>query len=297
MGASPARFTADSPPVDAVAFFVVALSKGQIDRLGDRLREFGGPSDGDDRALLEQLLTEHLEVLEEAARIVGEGLEYRGIQPTPRLKSDTTIIEKVVRERGMKLSRMQDISGLRIVDDMTWVQQDDLVRQIVTLFDRTKVRDRREEPVSGYRAVHVIASVGGRWVEIQVRTLLQDAWAQTFERLGDTWGRQIRYGDPPNEPDRIVLGDGTRREFVADLLQLSDFIAEHEETLSEMVELELRFGEAPEPLTDEEREAYEDMKGQLVEAKERVEESSAEYKAILESSRRVVESIVRERLD
>jgi Region found in RelA / SpoT proteins len=275
----------------------VALSKGQIDRLGDRLREFGGPGDENDRALLEQLLTEHLEVLEEAARMMGEGLEYRGIQPTPRLKSDTTIIEKVVRERGMKLSRMQDISGLRIVDDMTWVQQDDLVREIVNLFARAKVRDRREEPVSGYRAVHVIASVRGHWVEIQVRTLLQDAWAQTFERLGDTWGRQIRYGDPPNEPDRIVLGDGTRREFVADLLQLSHLLAEHEETLSEMVELEVEFGEAPEPLTDEEREVYEDMQGQLGEAIQRVQETSARFRSILESSRRVVESIVREGLD
>lgn len=246
---------------------------------------------------MEQLLTEHLEVLEEAASIVQKGLQYRGIQPTPRLKSDTTIIEKVVRERGMKLSRMQDICGLRIVDDMTWVQQDDLVREIVNLFGRAKVRDRREEPVSGYRAVHVIASVRGRWVEIQVRTLLQDAWAQTFERLGDTWGRQIRYGEPPNQPDRIVLGVGTRREFVADLLQLSDSLAEHEETVSEMVELELGFGEAPEPLTDEEREAYEDMQGQLGEAIQRVEETSARFRVILERLRGVVERIVQEGLD
>jgi hypothetical protein len=272
-------------------------TRGEIDRLGERLREFGGPGDENDRALLEQLMIENLEVLQEAAGIVEKGLQYRGIQATPRLKSVTTVIEKVVRERGMKLSRMQDICGLRIVSDMTWVQQDDLVREIGNLFDRAKVRDRREEPVSGYRAVHVIASVRGHWVEIQVRTMLQNAWAQTFERLGDTWGRQIRYGEPPNDADRIVLGDGTRREFVADLLQLSNSLAEHEETLSEMVELEVDFGEAPEPLTDEEREAYEDMRSELEQAREEVLETSAGYRAILERLRRVVERIVKEELD
>lgn len=49
----------------------------------------------------------------------------------------------------------------------------------------------------GYRAVHVIADVDGFPVEIQVRTLTQDRWAQTMERYGDAYGREIRYGELP----------------------------------------------------------------------------------------------------
>lgn len=47
----------------------------------------------------------------------------------------------------------------------------------------------------GYRAVHVLIRLlnGGAPAEIQVRTALQGAWANLYERLGDHFGRDIRY--------------------------------------------------------------------------------------------------------
>jgi hypothetical protein len=39
--------------------------------------------------------------------------------------------------------------------------------------------------------------VDGFIVEIQVRTTLQDLWAQAVERLADEVGREIRYGGVP----------------------------------------------------------------------------------------------------
>jgi hypothetical protein len=45
---------------------VPRLSKGEINRLGDRIRSNGGLADGADRELLERVLTEHLEVLSRA---------------------------------------------------------------------------------------------------------------------------------------------------------------------------------------------------------------------------------------
>jgi ppGpp synthetase/RelA/SpoT-type nucleotidyltranferase len=33
-------------------------------------------------------------------------------------------------------------------------------------------------------------------VEIQIRTKVQDAWAQITEKAGDRWGRGLRYGEP-----------------------------------------------------------------------------------------------------
>ena len=42
--------------------------------------------------------------------------------------------------------------------------------------------DRRKNPTYGYRAVHVIVYWDGIPVEIQIRTELQDTWAQIVER-------------------------------------------------------------------------------------------------------------------
>ena len=66
---------------------------------------------------------------------------------------------------------MQDIAGCRVtVTDLT--RQDLVVDQLRKLFPESRVNDRRASPSNGYRAVHVIPSIDGRTVEIQVRTLL-----------------------------------------------------------------------------------------------------------------------------
>ncbi len=48
---------------------------------------------------------------------------------------------------------------------------------------------------------------------MQIRTTLQHMWAEVVERLADMWGRQIRYGQPPSEPDQ-PLATVTRGQFV-----------------------------------------------------------------------------------
>lgn len=73
----------------------------------------------------------------------------------------------------------------------------------------------------------MIAFLDGIPVEIQVRTELQDVWAQILERLADQWGRGIRYGDAPENPEVLVrLGDGeiSRRELLKELGKLSELI-------------------------------------------------------------------------
>lgn len=54
--------------------------------------------------------------------------------------------------------------------------------------------DRRTNPSHGYRAVHVITSVSGKLIEIQVRTLLQHLWAELSEKFSDVYDQDIKYG-------------------------------------------------------------------------------------------------------
>jgi hypothetical protein len=182
------------------------LTIAAINRLGRRIRDADDLSSADIK-MLQRLGADHLSMLTE----VQDALRPLRVSATGRVKTIQTIVDKLKRERRMALSRMQDIAGVRIVEDMNRREQDILVadvREIARAFGSVSVMDRRRYPSAGYRAVHVIVTDRGRSVEVQVRTLMQDQWAQIVERLGDTWGRQIRYGGDPADPDTPV-GNGT----------------------------------------------------------------------------------------
>ncbi len=190
------------------------LSRSQIDQLGRRLR--GSDPTVEDLKLLERVRSLYEDPLTE---VIGVLVDL-GLEPGSRPKTTGTTIEKLRRMPDLRLSEMQDLAGARVVAEMTRGEQDLLVEQIRGRFDASKVKDRRADPSFGYRAVHIIVKVQGRPVEIQVRTRLQDLWAQIVERLADQWGRGIRYGEPPSEPTRRVR-EMTRREFVDRVMQLA----------------------------------------------------------------------------
>ena len=166
----------------------------EVDKLGHRLRR--GTPTRQDLARLQEFRAAHFDALASAQSILRE----LGIQATSRIKTETTIIEKLRRE-GTRLSTMQDIAGLRIVRDITLTEQDELVDQLVRVFRETRMVDRRVTPRFGYRAVHVIATIDGYHVEIQVRTAAQDVFAETVEKMADQYGRGIRYGEYPHFTD------------------------------------------------------------------------------------------------
>lgn len=47
----------------------------------------------------------------------------------------------------------------------------------------------------GYRARHLVAVKDGRFVEVQIRTVLQDFWANTVERDGRRDGVGLKFGE------------------------------------------------------------------------------------------------------
>ena len=153
-----------------------------------------------------------------------------GFSPTTRVKTQGTLIEKLRRESGMRLSRVQDLAGARIVVSDR-LEQDQARDRICAHFTAAghpcRVRDRRDDPSHGYRAVHVIVQFGGIPIEVQIRTELQDSWAQIVERLGDQWGRGLRYGAGPEMPSAEVrIGDHvyTRQKVLDTLLTTSEYI-------------------------------------------------------------------------
>lgn len=164
-----------------------APSKNAIDRLGDRLRISVTPDD------LRMLDTYRLsfastyEVVFQQVRIT-HGLEVSG-RPA---KSTTAIVDKLKRE-SIRLSQMQDIAGCRVVvSDIA--RQDALSEKLLALFSNVTVFDRRKNPSHGYRAIHLVVQIESRQIEIQIRTELQQLWAELSEKFSDIFGIAVKYG-------------------------------------------------------------------------------------------------------
>lgn len=231
-------------------------TRSQIKKLGSRLRKPNPPT-VEDLELLERVRAAYGQVLDQAVRTLLDN----ELPSTGRLKTTTTIVEKLRRNPSMGLLTMQDIAGTRIVAEMDRNEQDDTVERVVGLFQSTEVVDRRANPSFGYRAVHVIAREQGYPVEIQVRTGLQNAWAQVFERLADALGRQIRYGEPPNEPDKKFAGV-TGQTIVDYFMGLSERIDKFEGTTVMAKEAERELEKQRQQL-EEAKAALQTVEGEL----------------------------------
>ena len=185
------------------------ISKSQIDRLGDRLKQ--GSFSEDDLRLLDQ----YRRSFGDAYETVVQTISRRGHFPTGRLaKSTLSVIEKLRRE-SLRLSQMQDITGCRVVV-ASRLEQENLVASLKIDFPGASVIDRREKPSFGYRAIHVVVEILDKPVEVQVRTSLQHMWAEVSEKCSDVIDPAIKYGG----------GSGEWRDF---LTESSRSVAAHEE--------------------------------------------------------------------
>jgi hypothetical protein len=234
----------------------VPSSRSRLDRLGEKLAREGLTDD--EQAEIDEFRDSHDAAIVEVQRALAE----LGYESTARLKNLGTIAEKLSREHT-RLTTIEDIAGARLVIDGGRFEQDQAVEQIVNRFPGARVKDRRVQPSHGYRAVHVIVDVNGRRVEIQVRTAGQDQWAQIAERLGDRWGRQIRYGQPPDHPDRPVgVGSVYTRVQMCDFVQrLADSLDKHEDNDQRLTRLESEIGKLrPDEVPRTFREALRDAR-------------------------------------
>jgi putative GTP pyrophosphokinase len=111
-------------------------------------------------------------------------------------KSTLSIVAKLNREKT-RLSRMQDIAGCRlVVADI--VAQNQEIEALKKDFPTADIIDRRAAPKHGYRAVHLVVHIENKAVEIQVRTALQQLWAELSEKSSDVFGTEVKYGGGPS---------------------------------------------------------------------------------------------------
>jgi hypothetical protein len=178
------------------------ISISQINRLGVRLRDAEVPSDEDLDLLaqyqrsLDPLFQETLEVVRAAYRRALPDLSF---EATARPKQVRSVVAKL-RRHGTRLSKMQDLLGFRIVVPRMHHQEALLAE--LPLGERWAVVDRRKAPSAGYRAVHIVHKGDVGYIECQIRTTLQQLWADISERV-DRIVPGVKYGE--GEPAGLEL--------------------------------------------------------------------------------------------
>lgn len=191
------------------------FSKGQVNRAGALLLDLRRRTDrdGPDQALADSddaRLEEAWEALSwwrslhaRPLSTVAANLRYHvdkagarvegRIEVTQRLKRLPTIIGKLGREQG-NVTQMHDIGGVRaIVPTLRHVYL--VRRRLLKSWTIIRERDYIERPKdTGYRALHLIASRHGHPIEVQVRTMIQDTWANVVEESSREFGQDFKFG-------------------------------------------------------------------------------------------------------
>jgi putative GTP pyrophosphokinase len=123
----------------------------------------------------------------------GDASVHGRIEVTQRLKRLDTLIGKLAREQG-SVTQMHDIGGVRAVlpsQRHVYVVRRRLLKSWTIIRERDYVTTPKD---SGYRALHLIVRRNGYPVEVQLRTVLQDAWANQVERDGRQIGVGLKFG-------------------------------------------------------------------------------------------------------
>src|SRR5665213_4626351 len=170
------------------------MTSAQLDRLGERLK--GGNLSKSDLITLATFRNEFISSTNIVAARLASAIRAFKADITQRpAKSTPSIIAKLQRE-SVRLTQIQDIGGVRVVVSKVSVQ-DRVVVMLRDMYRDARIIDRRVRPQHGYRAVHVVVIESGHYVEIQVRTRMQNEWAQLSEKLADVHDQTIKYGGGP----------------------------------------------------------------------------------------------------
>lgn len=174
-------------------------SKSQLNRAGDKIR--ASEAGLSDTVTIERWRAAHRPVLNTFQAILRGRTRSKDIIVAQRHKRKRTIADKLTRFPKMKLSRMDDVAGCRLIFktiDELYEFRDSLhaARFNHELKNALDKYDYIKSPKdSGYRGVHDVYSYNvsteqptsisnGLLIELQYRTLHQHAWATCVEVIG-----------------------------------------------------------------------------------------------------------------
>jgi ppGpp synthetase/RelA/SpoT-type nucleotidyltranferase len=173
-------------------------SKERVNRAGDAVR--GGNPSPEDLEVINTWRAAHRAVLNTFQAILRNRTRGKKIIVAQRHKRRSTIFDKLMRLPGMRLARMDDVAGCRLIFQDTEalyafrkkLHQAHFNHQLKNEPDKY---DYMKHPKStGYRGVHDVYSYDansehgkpykGLLVELQYRTIYQHAWATAVEVIG-----------------------------------------------------------------------------------------------------------------
>lgn len=168
----------------------------ELNALGRRLAA-GDPSreDLDAFQAYRRTFREVLDLVEAELWNLAPGVH--ALQIGARRKAASSVIPKLRRKPDVRLAEMQDIAGARIV--VPSLVEVDAVHSQIDAGQVEWVSDYRERAVKyGYRALHVVLQpIAGKLVELQIRTQVQNEWANTSEFLAHRFGLPVKSGRGP----------------------------------------------------------------------------------------------------
>lgn len=187
-------------------------TKNRVKQAGQNVRR--GMATPEDLLVIENWRAAHNHVLNSWQAILRKRCKGRlKVVFAQRLKRRNTIFDKLSRENGMDLPRMQDIAGCRLIfetiSDLEKFRNN--LHNSKTLQHARKKKEALPYPYnyietpapSGYRGIHDIYEYKNRnsrsnnWnglmVEIQYRTIYQHAWATAVEVAGSVTGNHSKF--------------------------------------------------------------------------------------------------------
>ena len=162
-------------------------TKGEYNRLGERIRLSPDSISPEDLAMLQTLRLSYKNILSSVFNILVE--ECRKVDKkmgitTYRVKRIESIISKLQREPKMQLSRMSDVAGCRCIlysNDKVYALKEQLEKRLCV----KTVNDYIAYPKpNGYKSLHLIVSTfedTSKTIEIQLRSTSDHNWATLVE--------------------------------------------------------------------------------------------------------------------
>ncbi len=150
-----------------------------------------------------------LDIASKLLERIVKNLDLKNCYTGQRLKRLVSIKQKLVKSEGMRLTKMQDIVGVRLV-----VNDLKELAKVVKLLQDGKILGRnisivrefnyiKKPKEDGYRSYHITFEIKNkhrgieykRLFELQVRTKSQHAWSTVVETIGTYMGVNFKGGD------------------------------------------------------------------------------------------------------